>query len=797
MDSHGVLLRVSRAKSVTMLKSKRLRNVLAAGLVLLTGAAGFAFSKYAPSNMTVELKVSAEDFNGNYVIDVVFNTDGADGSRHGGRYSLIAYAGVTKTQIHQVPLPYGRLRSLRIAPLSVPGVSHVTIESIRFHSWFSSEALTGLRLKSAVRAFNPSITIDEGADVLTASSDGTGYRSGNYPSLQIDDPPSVNTVPVRYRLVLAVALAGIAWLVVAVFLAPHESASAPVEAADAIPVTSSTSGLLFSSAISIAIYLWCFGAEELNPTNIRWLMDSGGDHAAHYLAWTFFRNSPWTFPPGLIPTYYAPLGTSIASTDALPLFAFIFKTFSAFLPEPFQYYGLWVLFCYVLQGYFGLLLMQRVTPRRPLQLAGATLFVCSPVLLARSNHLALMGHWTILASLYLYFVNDTVMRRARWCVIWSSLALVSSLIQPYLTAMVLAIFLAWLLRLTWAEGKMSSTLAWVSVGVVTSAALVGMFVGGNFQVIDPLDYWWWYKLYSTNLNAIVNSQGKTFFQSALPTRVQYYPQREGFQYLGFGMILLGCYAILLVLTDIKMCARWKRHWPLVLILSAVALFSLSNEITLGEYTLLQYSIPAPAKVLTNAFRSSARLFWPVYYTIFYAVLVITVGRGRARLAVPLMAVVCILQLIDISPLRPVSALYAMSNDQEQYPNRLQSPLWQQVFSSADTIVMYPPYSRIYNEPEDYKDFVYLAALHNKAITTGYVSRTDMNLVWQVTARLEEKLRSDGCEEHAMYILSARYYERNFLDRGPFPDCRRGIIDGYYVVLAKNNQLALPAGNVIE
>ena len=104
--------------------------------------------------------------------------------------------------------------------------------------------------------------------------------------------------------------------------------------------------------LAIAAFFWVVGPLALNPQNVAWL-DGGFDPAQHYLGWVFFRNSAWSFPLGLNPAFGMDISSSIVYSDSIPLLAFLFKPFAAFLPETFQYFGLWLLLCFILQSYFA------------------------------------------------------------------------------------------------------------------------------------------------------------------------------------------------------------------------------------------------------------------------------------------------------------------------------------------------------------------------------------------------------------------------------------------------------------
>ena len=113
---------------------------------------------------------------------------------------------------------------------------------------------------------------------------------------------------------------------------------------------------LCGMAVGIAAFLCIYGVHVLDVTYTDWLL-GGGDLTQHYLGWCFFRDSAWTFPIGLTDRMSWPYEVSVIYTDSVPLLAVFFKLFRGILPERFQYFGLWGLICFMLQGAFGSLLI--------------------------------------------------------------------------------------------------------------------------------------------------------------------------------------------------------------------------------------------------------------------------------------------------------------------------------------------------------------------------------------------------------------------------------------------------------
>jgi hypothetical protein len=195
-------------------------------------------------------------------------------------------------------------------------------------------------------------------------------------------------------------------------------------------------------AVGVIAFACSLGFPLVDPGHTDWL--TTGDWRVHFLGWHTYRAAPWQMPPGANPYFGYPIGTSVALTDSIPVFALFFKLLDPWLPTRFQYIGLWLMVSHVLHGAFGALLVRCATPQRALQLLGAALLVMAPVLLHRSGHPALSAHWLLLAAMWLHFRSDDpqgALSRAalmRWAVVIATVAAT----HPYLGFMVLSLFAA-------------------------------------------------------------------------------------------------------------------------------------------------------------------------------------------------------------------------------------------------------------------------------------------------------------------------------------------------------------------
>ncbi|MCA1585434.1 MAG: DUF6311 domain-containing protein, partial [Acidobacteria bacterium] len=139
--------------------------------------------------------------------------------------------------------------------------------------------------------------------------------------------------------------------------------------------------LVAGGAVGALFFVWVGGVRVIVPTQALWTLKL--DWMWHFLGWHFFRNESWHLPPGRIEGYLVPLGTSIGFTDSIPIAALVLKPFAAILPMPFQYLGAWLCLCFVLQGFFGVVLARLWSPNVLVQVLAAGCFVLVPTLFGR------------------------------------------------------------------------------------------------------------------------------------------------------------------------------------------------------------------------------------------------------------------------------------------------------------------------------------------------------------------------------------------------------------------------------
>ncbi len=514
---------------------------------------------------------------------------------------------------------------------------------------------------------------------------------------------------------------------------PQTPLSAPTFSA-ATPMRSVVSG----GVIGLACFLAVATPYILLPTNIAWLQ--GGDPASNYLMWATYRHAPWVLPPGMNPAYGLELATSILYDDAIPVMALALKPFSSLLGEPFQYFGLWLLLCFILQGVFAWKIGQALGFSLVPRIALACFLVTAPPFLIRLHgHYALCAQWLVLAALYLYLrpIQKTP------SLAWIALVSLAAIVQPYLFVMVTAIWAADLVKRRW-TGDVSWRRLSVEFGLNVLLVTVCLWMAGFFVIASGRAIGG-YGLYHIDLLGLFNPLG---WSRILPSFVSAANQFEGFCYLGLGAILLLIFALPPLLEDIASPVLTKRFLPLVAVLIILTLFAISNVVTAAAKPLVTLTLPEWATGITSTFRSSGRMFWPAYYAIIVGLVWLIVTGYSARTGPILLVLALAVQLIDTEPgWIPIQERNARLGTSWTTP--LTSSWWRLAADRYKKIRTIPP-TYI---GEHWEEIGYYALTHGLETDTVYFSRIDTE---KLRALQQAALARDGSfDRDTLYIFNEK------------------------------------------
>jgi len=492
--------------------------------------------------------------------------------------------------------------------------------------------------------------------------------------------------------------------------------------------------LLVPGLIGFIYYALLTRFHGLNPFDVDWLLPfwrGSIDSAQHYLGWEFFRQAPLLqWPPGKSPNLGPMGGSGVALTDSLPLFAFIFKPLTFWFSQPFQYFGIWVLTCFVLQAVFAWKLLTIWIKQWEHVVLGTYFFCFSPIFIDRMTvHLALAGHWVILAGLYLLFSPKSTFKH------WLVLASVAMLVQPYLAIICAALFLAWVLIAlleTRAVFQFAKKLC-IFIGVLFASGWAsGLFIFGLGSAKAA-----GFGIYSANALAWVDP-GFTWYEKALWSRYvsdhwQNTGQYEGMNYLGSGVLLLAIVAlgyqlvmgtwktraaqVAIVLSFVAVFGRsgspqselvfllgvlsavvylvLSKHFSqnksqtviYVLLFTSLSLIAFTYQIFIGDFLIADFIIPESINNLLSVVRTSGRMLWPITYILIGSLIVLTSRNLRRVYASGLIALVLCVQVYEsVEAVGVTKSLFTRSGPTEI----LVSPLWETLGEKYQNIVIVLP-----------------------------------------------------------------------------------------------------------
>jgi hypothetical protein len=532
--------------------------------------------------------------------------------------------------------------------------------------------------------------------------------------------------------------------------------------------------ILPATLVALVLFLLVRGPASLDPGNIGWL--DLGDRAMHTLGWFFYRLSPWGWPPGAS-QYGLELGNSIALVDGLPLFAIPLKALSPWLPEIFQYWGWWHLTSFVLQAVFAVLIAYHLGLSRILQLAAAIFCLIQPAFLARLDvHLALSGHWVILAAIYLYVRKPAP---PRWA--WPLLLAAVSAIHGYLLVMVFALWFAALVQRIWLKsvptGRLVVEAALAIAAIFATLWACGVLMAGSYESFG-------FGRWRMNLLGPFNAD---FWSLTLPSVPIDPDEWEGANFVGIGIGVL----MLIALLSVSRVARlFTASWaPIALVTLAMAIFALSNRVAFGSIELFTIPLPDWLMRFLTTFRSSGRFFWPFGYLIIFAVLVIAAHRFRPAWATAIVLVLALVQIYDEQ--RGWRGMYitpARTAGYDTFRTYLDSPAWDALAPHYARVRALP----IQNNTPLWRDLSWFAFRNHLQTATVSLGRIDPRVEARERARGEDIVRTGDYDEGAIYTLGQDEAQATLAHLRPGDAF--GRVDGA-ILFARNGKQWLDAAGV--
>ncbi len=560
-------------------------------------------------------------------------------------------------------------------------------------------------------------------------------------------------------------------------------------------------------AAPVVLFLIFFDPNVLNPTRIGWTMEA--DWGQHVLGWNAWRHMPWS-SGNHEDLLYHPTGLAIIYTDSNPLFAFIFKPFRAWLPLNFQYIGIWFLFCVCMHFLFAYKLIRPYAPGKWAAFGGALALSALPCLYYRERHDTLMAQWLILWALHLFINVEAGAPRAApegapaWRV-WlqrfanlfdaktrgyMALLGVTGLIHPYLLFMVAAIWGGDVLRGVWtgvsARNLHVTAKALVRAVIVLACPLVTLGISGCYAAGQSPNAGGW-SYYSMALDALINPVRPEFSQIIKAVPLDGGQSFEGYQYLGFGiLVLLMASAIIYAVTPEARRASGFFAKLKFLALPFLMLFltAITNRVQLYGHTLFYFQMPDQLKNTLAVLRASGRFFWPMSYCLIMAALVV-LYKSRPRILATVLPLALLLQAYDLNGFANTvrAATSLASNPQTYYLTP--SPKWDKLVAESKGVDFYP--ANVHFNDKLFYELTWRATSNALPVNTMYPARENILQLAKLEQGQDDFRHGDIHNDHLFVFLKQCDAPKELQDK-------LRMLDGVWIIppdQAKDVQLDKP------
>ena len=510
-----------------------------------------------------------------------------------------------------------------------------------------------------------------------------------------------------------------------------------------------------SAIMGIISFCVIYGIKIIDPTYVEWITSSSGDPVQHYIGWVYYRNSPWTFPLGLIDGLTMPDKISCIYTDSIPLFAVFFKLLSPVLPDKFQYAGIWGVFSFAVQGFVSTVLLQKFSKNPLFCLSASLCYIVSPTILQRLyGHDSLSAHWLIIAALALWvYQNHKWKYKSTPIILWAILAIVAPLIHIYLMAMVYVVmagaFLTYILqnkriRYVLICGSVSVACSFITMYSFGAFYCKGRYTDGGLGI------------YSSNLNTFVNSFGNSVLLK--PMRI-YEGQEEGYGYLGLGIIagsiIAFCFSLYIlfrlwrnkgVLKFLKKNAGYIAGGIFIFISSLN--IAVSPDVSLNVRILTIRAYPDIIVSILSIFRASGRFVWICDYMIYTVVFMVLSKINLKKLSCVIVFSIAIIQMADLSNV----IKNKFCDKRIEYTSPLYSEKWQEILDGVTEIRYMPLPPDHKTKHEQYIKLGIYACENDIKMSSFYCARENYDDMAEFSEKSLLELQSGGGQNDVLYIF---------------------------------------------
>lgn len=401
--------------------------------------------------------------------------------------------------------------------------------------------------------------------------------------------------------------------------------------------------VIIGAVIGIFCYFILFNAKTVNPFNVEWYVNLSGDSGQHIIGWLAYIKSQYFFPVGLTDYLLYPDKISIIYSDSIPLLSFLLKPVTA-VAGTFQFFGLYGLLNFILQGVFAAFIIGRWTNNKIITAIFTVMIVLSPIMINRMyGHHSLSSHWLILMSIaYILYNHDAPINFKKDIIFWSVLFFIIPGIHLYFFPMVYGLAFMYCLYKYYKNKKI---LIFQLILYPAIAVFTLFLYGGFYNIVSHKGEH--LGEFGANLNTFINP---AHIGQILPGMKIVSGQYEGIGYLGFGFILMAFIAAgIIIYKKIKKqnILADKKKFYFILVTFIIYLFvSTGGSGYFNGYRLFYIDLNS----VLSTFRASGRFIWVCVYILEFALIYIiikNISNKRIKYLIPLLLVILFLQIIDI------------------------------------------------------------------------------------------------------------------------------------------------------
>lgn len=542
--------------------------------------------------------------------------------------------------------------------------------------------------------------------------------------------------------------------------------------------------------LGILCFILIYGISVLDFTYDGWLLNEGMDLKQHYVGWCHFRNTPWKFPIGLIDSLSEPFSMSVVYTDSIPLFAVIFKLFRNVLPEHFQYFGLFGIICFAMQGALSSILIRLFTDKKQVCAMGSIFFIVSTPMLQRMFfHTALSAQWLILLAIIMWFKFDLNKDVVRNIVIFALFGMLCISIHSYYMFMCGIIFVLFVIEnyIRSVRGDFddkSCSLACCDVrirkrkAIINGLSAIGSFCIFAFMTLYVLGGFYGvssvsgagFGVFNANMTALINP----FEYGGLIKGMELYDyfQYEGAAYLGLGVIFLLvalCIAGIIYLCknsdkfDFKKYAKAIKeyayvHYRKTLIFIGIifsCFIAMFPNFDFADIKIVHIPLPGILIKILGICRTNGRFMWIAWYLIVLSVIVLIAPHFEKSAFKLILMCAFLLQLMDLSG-------YAKSKGVYYKENHEFSSIWTSfeqlnLFNGKDKFVF------MYNDSDIMMDTAFYGYLNGLSQNIFYYARPIDEAMEENIGKIKEEILDGNIDNSAIYIFRNQDVESRLSD----------------------------------